>query len=107
MAYFPNATAGDILEQQCADCPLGDGIEEESCPILLVQLLYNYDQCDNKKLAEAMNCLINEDGICQMRPLLGSGKRKQFCDGCGVSFGLVERRGDLCCECSEKMEQVK
>lgn len=63
MAYFPNSTAGDVLDAQCGTCPLGDG----PCPVLLVQLTYNYDQCDIQKLEEAMNILIDEQGKCRVR----------------------------------------
>lgn len=80
MAYFPNATAGDVLDHQCSDCPLGYGwnnpdqkrlFDSEAiprpCPVALVQLQYNYDQVGIPKLEAAMNCLINKDGICQVR----------------------------------------
>lgn len=40
--------------------------------MLLLQLQYNYDQCDKgqKKLRDAMNLLIDEKGICQMRDVM-------------------------------------
>jgi hypothetical protein len=69
MAYFANGCEGEMLSAQCAECPLA----EQPCPILLVQLMHNYDQCNNEKLKAAMNLLINEDGICQLRPLLLAG----------------------------------
>lgn len=69
MAYFSNGSDGDFLARQCADCPLGDG----PCPVFLVQMQYNYEQCDNPKLKEAMNILISEDGICNLRyPIRGA-----------------------------------
>lgn len=68
MAYFSNNTDGTIMELQCEDCPLG--VEGVSCPIRMVQDLYNYDQIGNKKLKGAMNELINKKGICQLRPLV-------------------------------------
>jgi hypothetical protein len=42
------------------------------CPIAMVQQLYNYDQLKKgqEKLKEAMNVLIDKEGICQMRPIL-------------------------------------
>jgi hypothetical protein len=40
MAYFPNHSSGQVLEVQCDRCPLGNG----PCPVLEVQLIYNYDQ---------------------------------------------------------------
>jgi len=85
MAYFANGSEGDILDRQCSDCPLGAGWNDPSqktmfdvdapmrpCPVALVQSLFNYTQCKDgqEKLREAMNCLINEKGICQVREQL-------------------------------------
>ena len=70
MAYFSNGSEGMILEEQCARCPLG----EKPCPITLVQLLYNYKQVGIPTLRDAMNHLINEQGQCQMLPLLTESK---------------------------------
>lgn len=36
----------------------------------IVQIVHNYDQCDNPKLKDAMNLLVDEDGECQLKPLL-------------------------------------
>lgn len=66
MAYFANGTEADILDQQCEKCLYGMS-DDILCPISAVQLTYNYDQRDNEKLAEAMNLLINNDGLCLMR----------------------------------------
>jgi hypothetical protein len=68
MAYFSNGSEGQILDEQCAHCPYG----EDPCPVYLVQSNFNYDQCDVPKLKDAMNVLINEEGICQMRELIKS-----------------------------------
>lgn len=69
MAYFSNGCEGEVLDAQCAECPVGK--PDIGCPVALVQMLYNYDQLDERgepnKLAELMNVLINEDGECQMR----------------------------------------
>lgn len=62
MVYFSNGTEGGLLDEQCQNCLLG----QEACPIYLVQTIYNYDQCTNLKLKNAMNLLINEKGECQM-----------------------------------------
>ncbi|WP_299084951.1 hypothetical protein [uncultured Paraglaciecola sp.] len=69
MAYFSNSSEGGVLDQQCMDCPIAD---DAPCPILLVQATYNYRQLDdgNEKLREAMNCLIDDKGNCQMKPIL-------------------------------------
>lgn len=67
MVYFSNHSESESLEKQCSDCLLPN---DAPCPILLVQMTQNYEQCKNDKLREAMNTLIDEDGICQMKPLL-------------------------------------
>lgn len=65
MAYFPNGAAGEVLDRQCEECPLGEG----ACPVLGVQLLYNYDQLEDgqEKLREAMSMLVNDEGVCEVR----------------------------------------
>jgi hypothetical protein len=71
MAYFPNGCAGEILDNQCSECKLPD---DAPCPILFVQMTYNYDQIgddgEETQLAEVMNLLVNEKGICQMKPII-------------------------------------
>lgn len=66
MAYFPNATSGEVLANQCAECPLG----EAPCPVYLVQIHSNYEQLDHKPYQTAVNMLVDDDGLCQMRPLI-------------------------------------
>lgn len=65
MAYFPNGSSGEILDNQCASCSLG----QSPCPVLLVQLTYNYDQVDKgqEKLREAMEILVDKRGVCQVK----------------------------------------
>jgi hypothetical protein len=67
MAYFANGTEGLGLEEQCETCLHGmyDGL----CPVVSVQLTYNYKQLDagNGDLRAAMNMLINEQGQCRMK----------------------------------------
>lgn len=72
MAYFPNGSSGEVLDSQCSKCPLGDA----GCPILLVQLNYNYKQLDEGQamLKEAMNLLVADDGTCSTFKLLQSVK---------------------------------
>lgn len=77
MAYFSNGSEGEYLENQCATCPLGDKL----CPVRHVQLMHNYDQCTNPQLKSAMEILIDEDGDCQLRPLL-----KGTSDGATASY---------------------
>lgn len=70
MAYFANGAEGSILESQCSDCILPD---DAPCPILWMQMEWNYDQLENgeeTKVSEVMNLLIDEKGYCQMKPLL-------------------------------------
>ena len=70
MAYFPNGTAGEVLDDQCSECPVDN---EAPCPVLLVQTAYNYSQFydgGNARLIEAINLLVNEKGICQMKPII-------------------------------------
>ena len=92
MAYFPNSTAGDVLDQQCENCPLGYGWNDpkqgklfdderppKPCPVALVQLEYNYRQLDkgNELLRQAMTILIDDKGICQTRKLLVECRREE------------------------------
>lgn len=69
MGYFSNGCEGEILDKQCDECVIPN---EEPCPILLVQLLYNYDQHDkgNEKLVDCLNNLIDESGMCKMKQIL-------------------------------------
>ena len=90
MAYFPNGSSGDVLDIQCADCPLGYGWHDPKqkvlfdadpiprpCPVALVQFMYNYDQVrpGNEKLREAMNLLIDEKGVCLVRKELAEVRK--------------------------------
>ena len=71
MAYFSNGSEGEILHNQCAECPIPD---DAACPILWVQLNYNYQQLDKDGketlTSEVMNCLVDRKGICKMKPLV-------------------------------------
>lgn len=66
MAYFANGSEGAILEAQCAECPIGDKL----CPVRHVQEWYNYEQIGNNRLRYALELLVDEKGICQLKPLL-------------------------------------
>lgn len=65
MAYFSNASEGEVLDAQCWDCPLGGGC----CPVHSIQMLYNYEQLKDgqEKLKEAMEILVDDKGVCQVR----------------------------------------
>lgn len=71
MAYFSNGSEGEILDNQCDECHLS---YEAPCPVLLVQQLFNYRQLDENgeetMVSEAMNNLIDEEGICKMKPVI-------------------------------------
>ena len=64
MAYFANGSEGAVLDEQCAEC-----LPHDPCPIAWVQLEYNYTQCSagQEKMAELMNCLVDEKGNCRMK----------------------------------------
>ena len=62
MAYFSNGTEGGVFDIQCAKCKYG----QEACPIALVQMVYNYDACNNKTAREILDTLVSNDGVCAM-----------------------------------------
>jgi len=66
MAYFPNGTAGDILQKQCDKCLHGMN-DSLICPVVQVQLTYNYEQIGNEDLQTALNILVDDAGTCRMR----------------------------------------
>ena len=69
MAYFPNGTAGLMLDEQCSGCILG----EVACPIWYVQQHFNYadeNVTKGSKLQECLNLLISEDYECALLKLL-------------------------------------
>jgi hypothetical protein len=74
MVYFPNGSSGEILEMQCAKCPLGEG----PCPVMGIQMIYNYDQLADgqEKLKDAMSMLVDDKGICQVREQLLEAAKK-------------------------------
>ena len=67
MAYFANSSDGFTLDAQCDNCRIDPDMP---CPVLLVQLEYNYKQVKNADLKAAMNLLVDEKGICQMKKVL-------------------------------------
>ena len=62
MAYFPNGCAGEVLDEQCAEC-----LPYEPCPIALVQSEFNYAQCNKPDMERLMNMLIDKEGTCLMK----------------------------------------
>ena len=76
MAYFPNGTAGEYLDEQCAECIHED--PEAGCPVALIQLEYNYSQHNkgNSSLKKAMGWLINDTGDCQIKKMIDKYYKK-------------------------------
>ena len=62
MAYFSNSSDGAVFDDQCSQCKHG----ENPCPIALVQVLYNYDACNNKVATNILDSLVKDDGTCTM-----------------------------------------
>ncbi len=75
MAYFANSSEGEYFDNQCDECLHSD--IDIACPVSMVQLMFNYDQCCNKKLEEAMTCLVNKTGDCQMKPFIDVLRNKE------------------------------
>lgn len=65
MAYFSNSSDGSAFDDQCAMCKYG----MRACPIALVQLMYNYDACDNETATKILSALVQDDGTCAMLEL--------------------------------------
>lgn len=63
MAYFANSSEGAALDNECQDCPFF----KRNCPILRVQEVYNYDQCNNDVASQILYDLIKDDGTCSMK----------------------------------------
>lgn len=83
MAYFSNGTEGLFLEEQCESCLHGMK-DDLMCPVMHVQLEYNYKQIDdhNKYLRAAMNLLVDEQGNCLMKAAM---------EKAGIKFDLSGR----------------
>jgi len=62
MAYFANGSEGASFGEQCARCKYGD----ESCPIAIVQVMYNYEACNNPTARSILDELVKNDGTCTM-----------------------------------------
>jgi len=68
MAYFSNGSEGMCFDDQCAKCKYG----QEPCPIALVQMIYNYDACNNEVASNILNALVKNDGTCTVFELMKS-----------------------------------
>ncbi len=75
MAYFPDGSSRIVFDEQCETC-----IHEDpgtGCPIAYIQLNHNYDQIGNDNLEAVMDALVDENSVCQMKPLIEKYYRKR------------------------------
>jgi hypothetical protein len=93
MAYFANGSEGATLDDQCCECILCDEAHEICCPILAVQMTYNYDQVGNDDLRAAMNLLVSKKGECQLKPYLDKFTKEQL-----IEEQLIEEHERLIAE---------
>lgn len=66
MAYFSNATQGEIYRAKYCNWCINNGDDEDSCPIWDLHLMWNYDAVgknadETKRIA--LNALIPVEGI--------------------------------------------
>lgn len=71
MAYFPNGTSGQMYQEKYCDNCIHD--KKNDCPILLLHLLWNYEQQEDETKRRTLEAFIpsTEDG-------LGAEKCKMF-----------------------------
>jgi hypothetical protein len=67
MAYFSNSSEGSALDELCTKCVHLGSDNGPNCPVLLLQLLWNYDQfeatAEEKAKKQALDMLIpQKDG---------------------------------------------
>jgi len=105
MAYFPNGTAGMILDEQCDECLHGN--PESACPLAFAQMNFNYEQCGNALAEKILNSLVNKDGKCLMKPATEKhlksiliGPQDMDCDHEWVHVGeQVVEDAEMCLNC--------
>ena len=62
MAYFPNGTSGDLYEAEyCSRCVHMD--PQTGCPILMLHLLWNYEQLTDHDKQTALDLFIPREGV--------------------------------------------
>jgi hypothetical protein len=60
MAYFPNGTSGMMYEEQyCSQCIHEGGEDGPGCPIMLLHLLFNYDQFKRGKIGQTVKTMLD------------------------------------------------
>lgn len=62
MGYFSKSGEGCKLDDQCAQCCLGD----EACPIFSAQTTFNYDATKNKIATKVLNTIVSNEKGCEM-----------------------------------------
>lgn len=72
MAYFSNSSEGMSFDDECQGCKYG----QEPCPIALVQMSFNYEAVDNKEATEILDCLVKDDGTCEMKKMIDRGSHE-------------------------------
>jgi len=72
MCYFANSTEGMVLDEQCLNCFYLLDTEDRPtlCPVHSLHLSYNSEQLKNQQLRDALNVLVNENGVCQVKKLV-------------------------------------
>lgn len=69
MAYFSSGSEGaDYEHRVCSRC-VHNKRDGESCPVLSLHFLYNYDQCKSPIVAEMLSALIprSDDGLTNLK----------------------------------------
>ena len=89
MAYFSNGSEGGVLDGQCMEC-----LPHDPCPIAMAQAEFNYEQCDNTRLGDLLEMLIDQNGICQMKKYVSPRLTgKLFEDGTKLPFKTCVIKG--------------
>ena len=95
MAYFANGTEGEVFGEQCSRCEY----EEKECPIQFVQVMYNYDACNNETATKILDHLVKPIGTCRMFEVMQQGSDRHtfvhnpkdpanlFCHKCNKYIG--------------------
>jgi hypothetical protein len=92
MAYFPNGTSGMCYEEQyCCNCAhIGDE-ENGGCPIWLLHMLYNYDQCRKGKTGKMVKSMLGTL-IPETKDGLGAEQCSMFLPKADLEAEEAERR---------------
>jgi hypothetical protein len=92
MAYFPNGTSGMCYEEQyCSNCIHEGGEDGPGCPIMLLHLLYNYDQFKRGKTGETVKAMLSTL-IPETKDGLGAEQCSMFAPTADAEAEQAERR---------------